>query len=84
MWLGVSGMFGLLCLHFHLLAYKKHTPKQVMSFEQKNIKNARQVFITLKKPQIMIKYERYFLIEDFKWKIAYLVDIIFKILAFII
>ena len=51
-----------------------------MSFEQKNIKkNTRQIFIRLKKLQIMVKYKSCDLNEDFKWKIPYLVDLVFKI-----
>ena len=59
-------MFGQVCLPFHLLAQKKHTPKQVMSFEQKKIKNDCQIFIRHEKPQIMVKYESCILKEDIK------------------
>ena len=54
-----------------------------MSFEQKKIKNDCQILIRHEKTQIMVKYESCILIEDIKWKIAYLVDLVFKILAFI-
>ena len=62
----------------------KDTPKQVMSFEQKKIKKDCQFFIRLEKIQMMVKYESCVLIEDIKWTMAYLVDLVFKILAFII
>ena len=42
------------------------TSNEVMSFEQKKIKNDCQIFIRPKKTQIMVKYENCVLKEDIK------------------
>ena len=51
---------------FSPIGLKETHPKQVMSFEQKKIKNDCQIFIRHEKTQIMVKYESCVLIEDIK------------------